>query len=566
MTPFGPGCSRASSKSSGVWNPKKSLPWKRLITRCQKLWEAYDEKPLKKNLVAFGAHIEKMKASKSVRVKTEARRAARAFNAEFRARGWKKPLANPKRKVTRRSNPPAGSPLRREWDRDRKAGAPLATESQWPDSRTVYFMLGAREQRKAFTKVAKEMLRLGFAIDYTYTRYGEYDDDSAARGELEVQSRSMPLPWKRMNEIWNSAFVDGGDSWWMDAYDDEYRGPEDQSAAAETLLEKHGGKIPLTYGRVEITNPKGTKRKPAKKKATKRKASKRRANPDESSLFHVTYAGRLFEIAEEGLASDRRSSIGGESYDWHRRGSIFLSESGGVSYWYHWAAQWAFDRSDEPADDGLVPVVLRIVGGPLTDDLEFIKVCEDDDLGWADSTQPAYRCKTTIGPKYLQVWTGSSWVPVRDYGEVDLSTSFDIHTWENVLLPNDKEMEAGKKAKRNPIHHSPRHKEEIHVLDSAGWHVILEPSSIEGPDESTINAVKLVDPDNESYYALITRSARDPGQWQATRFDERGPVGHSTKDTLIEAVNDTRKWYGLTVAEVVEKNPRKKKVRRKKKR
>ncbi len=295
----------------------------------------------------------------------------------------------------------------------------------------------------------------------------------------------------------------------------------------------------------------------AKKKATKRKASKRRANPDESSLFHVTYAGRLFEIAEEGLASDRRSSIGGESYDWHRRGSIFLSESGGVSYWYHWAAQWAFDRSDEPADDGLVPVVLRIVGGPLTDDLKFLKVCEDDDLGWQDSGQPAYKCKTTIGPKYLQVWTGSSWVPVRDYGEVDLSTSFDIHTWENVLLPNDKEMEAGKKAKRNPIHHSPRHKEEIHVLDSAGWHVILEPSSIEGPDESTINAVKLVDPDNESYYALITRSARDPGQWQATRFDERGPVGHSTKDTLIEAVNDTRKWYGLTVAEVVEKNPRK---------
>jgi len=112
-----------------------------------------------------------------------------------------------------------------------------------------------------------------------------------------------------------------------------------------------------------------------------------------------------------------------------------------------------------------------------------------------------------------------------------------------------------KVAKRNPIHHSPRHEQEIHVLDEAGWHVILEPSSIEGPDEAGINAVKLVDPDNGDYYALITRSARDPGKWQSTRFDERGPVGHSTKDTLIDAVNDTRKWYGLTVSEVVKKNP-----------
>ena len=69
---------------------RKTPEWKRLLDRSHRLWETYDAKPLKKNLVAFGAHIEKMKTSASLKVKTEARRAERAFNAEFKARGWKR--------------------------------------------------------------------------------------------------------------------------------------------------------------------------------------------------------------------------------------------------------------------------------------------------------------------------------------------------------------------------------------------------------------------------------------------------------------------------------------------
>jgi len=69
---------------------RKTPEWKRLLDRSHRLWETYDAKPLKKNLVAFGAHIEKMKSSASLKVKTEARRAERAFNAEFKARGWKR--------------------------------------------------------------------------------------------------------------------------------------------------------------------------------------------------------------------------------------------------------------------------------------------------------------------------------------------------------------------------------------------------------------------------------------------------------------------------------------------
>ena len=69
---------------------KKTPEYKRLLDRSRRLWETYDAKPLKKNLVAFGTHVERMEKSSSLKVKTEARRAARAFNAEFRARGWKK--------------------------------------------------------------------------------------------------------------------------------------------------------------------------------------------------------------------------------------------------------------------------------------------------------------------------------------------------------------------------------------------------------------------------------------------------------------------------------------------
>jgi len=69
---------------------KKTPEYKKLLDRSHRLWETYDAKPLKKHLVAFGTHVERMKKSDSLKVKTEARRAARAFNAEFRARGWKK--------------------------------------------------------------------------------------------------------------------------------------------------------------------------------------------------------------------------------------------------------------------------------------------------------------------------------------------------------------------------------------------------------------------------------------------------------------------------------------------
>jgi hypothetical protein len=75
---------------------KAKPEWQRLIARCQKLWEAYDKAPTKKRLEAFGAHLEKMKASKSITVKAERTGGARAFKQQKRAAKRRaKPKRNP---------------------------------------------------------------------------------------------------------------------------------------------------------------------------------------------------------------------------------------------------------------------------------------------------------------------------------------------------------------------------------------------------------------------------------------------------------------------------------------
>jgi biotin operon repressor len=61
---------------------KVTPEWRRLINRCQKLWESYCERPGKKRLRLVLAHLEKMKASTSAKVKAERRRCLRAAKAE----------------------------------------------------------------------------------------------------------------------------------------------------------------------------------------------------------------------------------------------------------------------------------------------------------------------------------------------------------------------------------------------------------------------------------------------------------------------------------------------------
>lgn len=76
---------RASKKKA---SKKSATPeWKRLISRCQKLWNQYLDRPSKKTLKDVFAHLEKMEKSMSERVKKERARCLRVANQEAKRLG-----------------------------------------------------------------------------------------------------------------------------------------------------------------------------------------------------------------------------------------------------------------------------------------------------------------------------------------------------------------------------------------------------------------------------------------------------------------------------------------------
>jgi hypothetical protein len=79
------------------YNPGRPIPVKTMLLCSQGLWEAYDAKPTKKNLMQFGKWLGIMSHSKSARVKQERRRGLRAFRKEMRDQGWRMPKKDPTR-------------------------------------------------------------------------------------------------------------------------------------------------------------------------------------------------------------------------------------------------------------------------------------------------------------------------------------------------------------------------------------------------------------------------------------------------------------------------------------
>jgi len=75
---------RASKKKvkKGASKRKATAPWQRQISKCQKLWDRYCERPGKKRLQDVFKHLEAMKASTSKKVADERKRCLRAANAE----------------------------------------------------------------------------------------------------------------------------------------------------------------------------------------------------------------------------------------------------------------------------------------------------------------------------------------------------------------------------------------------------------------------------------------------------------------------------------------------------
>ena len=124
--------------------------------------------------------------------------------------------------------------------------------------------------------------------------------------------------------------------------------------------------------------------------------------------YHVTTYPRLKPISKRGLIPDQKRGIGPKLYNSHRKGAVFLTEWAGVFFWYDLAEEWSYAHSDSPAEEGIVPIVLR-VHQPAQSQLV------EDALGTAEARCRAWKCLGGIpNPADIEVWSGDQWVLVKD--------------------------------------------------------------------------------------------------------------------------------------------------------
>lgn len=163
----------------------------------------------------------------------------------------------------------------------------------------------------------------------------------------------------------------------------------------------------------------------------------RLAASEDGFLYHVTYYKDLGSIAGSGLAPGGGGSMGKGGYSGHSRGRTFMTEADGLSFWFGRMEEHAEGDSDDPLGDGYVPVVLRFPepGG-----------LAEDEAGTSDAGAGSYYLEDGVPPDDVEVWDGSSWIGLGDWGSIDPSASFDtdeadgeewhVFKGDNPLLPD----------------------------------------------------------------------------------------------------------------------------------
>lgn len=127
-------------------------------------------------------------------------------------------------------------------------------------------------------------------------------------------------------------------------------------------------------------------------------------------LYHVTYHNRLPSIADNGLQPDQSRSIGGGGYDGHARGKLFFSDAEGTKFWHSRAEDHAEHNSDNIAEDGLVPMVLRVAE-------HHLGPTEVDEAGGRDSLAEAVTTKQPVQPHHIQYFDGIDWTNIHLHGD-----------------------------------------------------------------------------------------------------------------------------------------------------
>lgn len=166
------------------------------------------------------------------------------------------------------------------------------------------------------------------------------------------------------------------------------------------------------------------------------------AADEELTFFHVTTYDRLPDIAEDGLVPGRGRGIGSAAYDAHRKGHVFLADADDLDRWHSLAERWAEYATDKPCEEDIIPVVLRVA---IDED-----ALEVDDVARREGAYGSWKYKGDIEPEYLEVFTGTEFVPVEDWGTFDPTDAcewveeedleeggFYQFNMEAVLLPDD---------------------------------------------------------------------------------------------------------------------------------
>lgn len=132
--------------------------------------------------------------------------------------------------------------------------------------------------------------------------------------------------------------------------------------------------------------------------------------------YHVTYFRNLQSVADDGLSPGGGSAMGRGGYSGHSRGRLFMTEKAGLFFWFGRMEEHASDLSDDPLEDGYVPVVLRFPEPEGS---------EEDEPGTSDARATSLFSERGVDPSDIELWDGSSWVQVSDWGSLDPSVSFD---------------------------------------------------------------------------------------------------------------------------------------------
>jgi len=244
-------------------------------------------------------------------------------------------------------------------------------------------------------------------------------------------------------------------------------------------------------------------------------------------LYHVTYLANLDKIATSGLLPNANNGIGGPALKSYKAGKVFLTDAGGVDFWLNRAEMFAYNDSDNIAEDGLVPVVLRVVEP---------KYLTKDEEGTNDSGHEAYYCSRVNSE--IEVWTGNQWQSIY-------SANLDPHTFvdeegyiQESPLTKPKFAGAGDANIFLPRHHTETpalHSDPVFETEQEAWDTLLPDHKVAHDYEAMF---KQLIADQPQFESIVKREV----QWAKTHLKKQDRISWYLR------------WWRLSVYDALSKD------------